>query len=105
MTTSEFLMSFALFILRTLGVLKLAVLPPPSAGREVVAAVDAAAAHFAGEAGRRAGLGFFFLEQRGVAVFEILQLHARNFLADEAFNGEHMRRILGNHDGERVARG
>ncbi len=68
----------------------------------MVAAVDAAAAHFAGEtARRRAGLGFF--KQRGVAVIEIFQLHARDFLADEAFDGENVRRILGHHDGEGVA--
>jgi hypothetical protein len=68
----------------------------------MVAAVDAAAAHFAGKsARRRAGFGFF--KERGVAVFEIFQFNARDFLADEAFDGINVRRVLGDHDGEGVA--
>src|SRR5690242_21841271 len=80
-----------------------AALSPPPTGCEVVAAVDATAADFAGKTGRRAGFGFF--KQRGVAIIEILQLHARDFLADEAFDGEDMRRVLSHHDGESVAAG
>ena len=64
-------------------------LPSPSAGGEVVAAVDAPAAHFAGETALRLA-GFAFLKQRGVVVIEILQLHARDFLADEPFDGKHV---------------
>ena len=73
---------------------------PPARG-EMIPAVDAAAAHLAGEAGRRAGLGFF--KQRRVGVGEVFHFHTRDCLADEAFDGEHMRRILGHHDGEGVA--
>ena len=68
----------------------------------MVAAVDAAAADLAGETALSLA-GFGFLKQRRVAVIEILQLHARNFLADEPLDGEDMPRILGNHDGEGVA--
>ena len=52
-------------------------------------------------AGRLAGLGFF--KQRGVGVVEVFQLHARDFLADETFDGENVRGILGDHDGKGVA--
>ena len=56
----------------------------------MVAAVDARAAGFAGETALRLA-GFAFLEQRGVVVIEIFQLHARDFLADETFDGEDVR--------------
>ena len=70
----------------------------------MVAAVDAHGAGFAGEtAGFRAGLAV--LEQRSVGVIEIFQLHARDRLADEAFDGENVRRVLGDHDREGVAVG
>src|SRR5882757_4400436 len=71
---------------------------------KMIAAVDAHGAGFAGEtAGFRAG--FAFLEERGVGVVEIFQFHARDRLADETFDGENMRGVLGDHDGERVAGG
>ena len=47
--------------------------------------------------------GFAFLEQHGVFVIEIFQFHARDFLADEPFDGEHVAGVLGGHDGEGVA--
>ena len=54
-------------------------------------------------AGRLAGLSFF--EQCGVAVIEIFQFHALNFLADETFDGGDVRGILGDHQGKSVAGG
>src|ERR1035441_6004088 len=81
---------------------ELRLLPSPSAGGEVVAAVDAPAAHFAGKTALRLP-GFGFLKQHGVFVIEILQFHARDFLTNETFDGEHVGAILGGHDGEGVA--
>ena len=69
----------------------------------MVAAVDARAAGFAGKTFRLAG--FSFLEEHRVFVIEIFQIHARDFLADEAFDGEDVAGVLGGHDGEGVAAG
>ena len=70
----------------------------------MVTAVDAAAANFPGEPARGCA-GLALLKQGGVTVIEILQFNARNFLADEAFDGENMGGILGHHDGKSIASG
>ncbi len=70
----------------------------------MIATVDADGTGFAGETtGFRAGLAVF--EECGVGVIEILQLHAWDRLADETFDGENVRGVLGDHDGEGVAGG
>ena len=68
----------------------------------MVAAMNATTAHFSGKTA--CGLAWFgFFKQRGIAVIEILQLHARDFLADESFDGKNVGCIFGNHDGKGVA--
>ena len=80
-----------------------AFLLPPSAGREVITAMHRHGAGAAGVAAFRAG--FVLLEQGRVAVIKILQLHPRNFLFDEAFDGEDVIGILHDHQREHIPRG
>ena len=66
----------------------------------MIPAVNAYGAGAAGVATFRAGL--VLLEQRRVAVIKILQLHPRNFLVDEAFDGEDAVGIYRDHQREPV---
>lgn len=79
-------------------------LSSPLCRAEVVAAMDAHAAGFAGEA---AGFipGLILFKEGGVGVIEIFQFHAFDLLADEAFNGINVAGVLGGHDGKGVAAG
>src|SRR5262249_21308639 len=64
---------------------------------------EIAAAHTrpADAAGWLAALAFF--EQSGVTVVEVLQFHARDFLADEPLDSVYVAGVLGHHQRECIA--
>src|SRR5438093_8834380 len=69
--------------------------PPLARRSEKVAAAHPGARDASRATGRLAR--FALLEEGSVAVLEILQLDARDFLADEALDRVHVPRILANH--------